>query len=101
MSAIIELIFTDNSGDFEALHAAQAWCRERGYSCGSMSNPLPIAIMFGDFQIAKWKNLTIEEREACDGRIESQDFRAGPVKIALTNPRHYATLDEAEGTESP
>lgn len=75
---------------FRAYHDAVAWLRERGYSTGSMCSPRPTAIMKGDFQIAKWKNLTAKERREVDGTIEGEaasrgTFREGPVIVMLKN----------------
>lgn len=76
-----EKTFADE-GDFEAITAARAWLHERGYSVGTMCGDLPMAIMKGDYLIAKWRNLTPKERSMVDGRIEG-DKRAGPVVVHL------------------
>lgn len=73
----------NNSGTFAAYHAACAWLKENGFSYGSMSGFLPTAIKRGDWAIAKWKNLTAQERRDIDGTIEG-DFREGPVVVKLS-----------------
>lgn len=70
------------AGDFQAYRMAEEWCRENGYSIGLMSNPYPTALIKGDFQIAKWKNLTNLERTQVDGVIYG-DFCEGPIVIKL------------------
>ena len=70
-------------GDFEAYHAACTWCKDNGYSYGSMQRDAPMGILKGDWCIAKWRNLTPKERSQLDGQITSNDFRAGPVTIKL------------------
>lgn len=80
-----QVITFDQTGDFNAYHAASKWCSENGYSHGSMARDTPIGILKGDWCIAKWHNLTKKERAGLDGYLESQDFRAGPVRIVIKN----------------
>ena len=79
-----EIIF-EQTGDFQALYAAQDWCRNKGISCGSSCRDMPIGLMHGDFTIAKWKNLTPKERRTVDGVITG-DIRNGPIKIKMYVP---------------
>lgn len=67
---------------FQAIEAARTYLRERGYSVGVMCGDLPMAIMKGDYLIAKWRNLDSKERAMVDGRIEG-DMRNGPVTVYL------------------
>lgn len=69
-------------GDFAALYAAQAWCRNAGYSYGSTDITGRVALMRGDVLIAKWHNLSAKERAECDG-VMTGDFRNGPVTINI------------------
>lgn len=74
----------DEPGDFGSYHAAAAWLMHEGYSCGSMCSGLPTAIIKGrEIYIAKWKNLSGEERSKVDGTIEAPSFRNGPVTVTL------------------
>jgi hypothetical protein len=75
-------------GDFEALHAAQDWCRENGISYGSLCRDDPVGLLYGDWAIAKWRNLSPAERKQLDGRMEG-DFRHGPVTIRI-NPKRMS-----------
>ena len=70
-------------GVFAALYEAEGWLRAHGYSFGSLCVPQPVAIMLGDYQIAKWKNLTQNERNQADGTMTALCFRTGPVKVTL------------------
>ncbi|SPL71760.1 hypothetical protein [Acinetobacter stercoris] len=72
-------------GDFEAYHSACNWCDDNGFSHGSMARDMPIGILKGDWSIAKWYNLTHEEREQLDGFLESPNFHEGPVFIVIKN----------------
>jgi hypothetical protein len=72
-------------GTFESYYEATSWCRNNGYSYGSMCSPQPIALIKGDYNIAKWKNLTSRERYEVDG-IMTGDFREGEVRIKIYDP---------------
>jgi len=78
-----ETIFQGNGETFSAHYAAQEWLRENGYSYGSTCRNMPIAIKKGDYSIAKWKNLTNEERQDIDGKLYSG--REGEAKIIWIN----------------
>jgi hypothetical protein len=67
-----------SEGTFNAMYAAQRYLSEHGYSYGSNCAMLPTAFLKGDYDIAKWKNLTAKERKQVDG-IMTGDFRQGPV----------------------
>ena len=71
-----------NEGEWRAIEAARAWLKERGYSIGEMQGSAPMGVMLGDFDIAKWRNLTPTEIGALDGKIEG-DKRNGPVTVRL------------------
>ena len=73
----------NQQGTFEALHAAEEWCREHGISVGQSSADGPTGLLFGDYSwIAKWRNLTHKERDELHGTM-SGDFREGPVTVTL------------------
>jgi hypothetical protein len=82
------LIFI-GSGTFEALNKAKDWCSENGYSYGSLQADAPIGFLKGDFQIAKWRNLSKKERDGLDGIMDApgRTYRTGPVTITLSNER--------------
>ena len=70
-------------GDFDAYWTARQWCVKNGISCGSMNRDKPIGLIWGDFIIAKWKNLTQKERDELDGTMTSEDFRNGSVTVRI------------------
>ncbi|MHC8380694.1 hypothetical protein [Pseudomonas sp. LB3P14] len=41
-----------------------------------------VAVLQGDWPIAKWKNLTRKEIAALDGKVDG-NFRDGPVTVPL------------------
>ena len=85
---IINEIIFNAEGDFEAYRDAERFAHENGYSIGSMCSPLPTALIKGDYNVAKWKNLTPAQRFVVDGMITSEGyrFREGPVKITIFKP---------------
>ena len=74
-------------GDFGAMRAAEDWLRERGFSVGSTCSGYPRAIMYGDYSIAKWRNLGREEIRTLHGvmrsDVSSGSFRGAGVVIEL------------------
>ena len=76
------------SGTFRAFYKAEARLKELGYVTGSMCRDEPIGFVFGDKfdYVAKWYNLSFQERELLDGVMLSENFREGGVKIIFFNP---------------
>ncbi len=71
----------DLPGDFAAVRAAEAWCKERGISVGSMQAHSPRGLLYGDYKISKWRGMTLKERAALDGTMEGGKF--GPVTVRI------------------
>lgn len=67
---------------FSAYRQAQQYLTDNGYSYGPSCVMYPTAILKGDYNIAKWKNLTAKERKQVDGIITG-DMRHGPVTITF------------------
>ena len=76
-------VFEGAPDSFEAVRKAEEFCRVLGFSWGSMCRDMPIALMKGDYQIAKWRNLSDRERKACHGIMTSPNFRDGPVTVEI------------------
>ncbi len=73
----------NKQGTFEAYRAAQAWCKANGISVGQSSATGPSGLLFGEYDwIAKWRNLSPEERSELHGTMDG-NFREGPVVIDL------------------
>lgn len=70
-------------GTFESYYAAQGWAIENGYSLGSMDGFNPIAMMKDYDYIAKWHNISNEERLTVHGVMISDYFREKPVTILI------------------
>lgn len=77
--------FTNDEPDnFSACHTAEDWLKKRGFSLGYMQGPSPRGILFGDYEIAKWRNLNGKEKKELDGQMTGS-MRNGPVMIELWN----------------
>lgn len=88
MSKVFTTVFGPYDGhEFYALRKAEAFLEKFGYSYGSLCGDEPCGILLGKVTIAKWKNLTEDERGAVDGLMTSDDFRNGSVKITIKNFR--------------
>lgn len=68
----MQLIF-DQTGDFEARHAAELWCAKHGLSVGRTEHGKPRGLMYGDYD-------SQTDIDALDGRMTG-DMRNGPVFI--------------------
>jgi hypothetical protein len=78
-------ILFKQAGTFQALYAAEAWCRENGISVGQSCATGPTGLLFGHYDwIAKWRNLTAGEKTDLHGTM-SGDMREGPVVIVLND----------------
>jgi hypothetical protein len=72
----------DRKGTFTAYNDAETWCFERGFSVGMMSRNDPIGLWLGNVTVAKWINLTREERSMLDGKMTG-DMRNGPITVEI------------------
>lgn len=77
-------------GTFNAFYSAENYLKELGYSVGSMCRSEPIGFKHGDLYVAKWYNLSKEDREQLDGiMLPEPDFREGGAVILFFNPPKY------------
>lgn len=89
----------DHEGTFAALHACERFLADNGFSFGSWQRGAPCAVMFGDYEISKWRNLNRSERATIHGQF-SGDGRNGPIILTLTPnapDEARAALSKAEG----
>ena len=77
----MEKVFTGKE-DFEAYHEAKKWCKENGYSYGSMQGTASIGIVKGNCYISKWRNMSSFEKKSLDGVIDGNK-RYGPITIKI------------------
>ncbi|MEQ8395020.1 hypothetical protein [Thalassobaculum sp.] len=76
------VIVFDDEGDFAAVRAAEAYCRERGWSVGRMQARSPRGVICRpNIDIQKWRNLRPNDRAALDAVMVGD--RQGPVEIRI------------------
>lgn len=68
--------------DFAATRAAEAFLSSRGFSVGRMQARSPTGILFGNYDIQKWRNLRAADRDALHGLMLGAG-RAGPVTVYI------------------
>lgn len=73
--------FENNGVVFSALRSAEKYLKDKGYSVGPMCGDEPIGFLRGDYNIMKWRNLSESDRFQLDGKIISDNFRDGNVRI--------------------
>lgn len=74
------------AGDFTAMRAAEEWMRANGFSVGSACRGYPRGVLFGDYKIAKWRNLNRDEVAALHGVMRGNhkgEMRLGPIVVEL------------------
>ena len=73
---------TFEGADFKACREAETFLAARGFSVGSMQRGDPRGILYGDFDIQKWRNLSGNERMFLHGQMTGP-MRDGPVTIEI------------------
>lgn len=86
--AVFHREFTDK-GDFLAMHAAERFLDERGFSFGPTQGHDPRAIMFGDYLVSKWGNLS-RQNIADNHGVMFGVPRTGPITVVI-----YSTAPKA------
>lgn len=74
--------FPNKAGDFSGYSDATCYLTTCGFSVGRMQADEPIGILFGQYDIQKWRNLRRIERETLHG-TPTGDKRNGPVKVVI------------------
>jgi hypothetical protein len=77
----MKVVFAE-AGDFAAVRAAEDWCEKHGLSVGAMERGKPRGLLFGDYAIAKWRNLRQADKDALHGTMTG-DMRSGPVTVTV------------------
>lgn len=82
----------DNPGTFQAKQACEGFARSCGFSVGSGQHGAPTGLMYGDYRLAKWKNMSLAQRRSLHATITG-DGREGPVTLHI----HAACPPEGAG----
>jgi len=81
MSNIIFMARLTDEGDFAAVWRAERLLEEHGFSVGHMQRGSSRGILFGDYDIQKWRNLNEAERAALHGVMDGD--RSSYVQIEI------------------
>jgi hypothetical protein len=73
---------SDGATPFHAWDEARRWLTERGFSVGRMQAHAPTGLLFGEYDVQKWRDLNREDRAALDALAEG-DYRNGPITVRL------------------
>lgn len=68
---------------FKTEGEAQSALEQCGFSIGRLQRGDPRGLLYGDFDIAKWRNLSKKDRDGLHG-IYQRENRGGPVVITLS-----------------
>lgn len=80
--AIIHKSFFGNGTDFSAAREAEAYIASHGFSIGPSCAGLPRGLLYGVWQIAKWRNLTHTEILQLHGTL-TVCGRRGPLHLKI------------------
>ncbi|MEM7096167.1 MAG: hypothetical protein AAF567_24390 [Actinomycetota bacterium] len=79
----VQFIAGSDAQPHAATYAANAWIKERGWSAGpSCRSRFRGIIAKPGIRIAKWRNLTLAEQQACDGVLAGSG-RDGPLALRI------------------
>jgi hypothetical protein len=68
--------------DFAAARSAEQLLIDAGFSVGRSQRGSPRGVLWGSYDIQKWRNLSEDDREALHG-LMTGDNRAGPVTVTI------------------
>jgi len=68
-AAVFKSHVFEGEGAFSAMRAATDWLGSMGFSVGRMQARSPQGILFGDFDIQKWRNLNPAQRAVLHGQM--------------------------------
>lgn len=81
MSNIIFMARLTDEGDFVAARRAEALLKQHGFSVGTTQRGSPRGILFGDYDIQKWRNLDENDRAGLHGILDGD--RASDAQIEI------------------
>lgn len=81
MPNIIFIARLTDEGDFAAVWRAERLLEKHGFSVGHMQRGSSRGILFGDFDIQKWRNLNEAERAALHGVLDGDRSSAAQIEV--------------------
>lgn len=102
MSNIVFMARLTDPGDFVAVQRAEKLLQEHGFSFGTMQRAEPRGILFGDYDIQKWRNLSRADREALHGFMTGRRDSQVSIEILDSAPLDAVRklADAIDGTEN-
>lgn len=94
----MDIVF-EGKKDFEAFYKACDFLKSHGFSVGSMQRDDPIGIRYGDWDIAKWRNLSEDDMSKLDGTIKGNK-RKGPLTVHISGAAAYVDAFSYSGERS-
>lgn len=84
MSNIIFMARLTDEGDFAAVRRAEQLLAQHGFSVGTTQRGTHRGVLFGDFDIQKWRNLNESDRAALHGVLDGD--RSSDAQIEIWDP---------------
>ncbi|MEN5297709.1 hypothetical protein ABE530_05060 [Brucella sp. TWI559] len=84
MSNIIFMARLTDQGDFAAVRRAEQLLEQHGFSVGTTQRGSSRGIMFGAYDIQKWRNLNEADRAALHGIVDGD--RSSDAQIEIWDP---------------
>lgn len=84
MSNIIFMARLTDEGDFVAARRAEQLLQSHGFSVGTTQRGSPRGILFGDYDIEKWRNLDERDRAGLHGILDGD--RSSHAQIEIWDP---------------
>lgn len=84
MSNIIFMARLTDEGDFVAVRRAEALLKQHGFSVGEMQRGSSRGILFGNYDIQKWRNLSVDDIRELHGVLNGD--RASNARIEIWDP---------------
>jgi hypothetical protein len=102
MSNIIFIVRLTDEGDFAAVRRAEFLLQAHGFSVGTMQRGSYRGILFGNYEIQKWRNLNVSERAALHGILDGDRCSHAQIEIWDSSPiaAVRALADSLEGQPS-
>lgn len=84
-SPIITITF-EHDGDFVAANYAEAFLASAGFSVGTQQRGAPRGILYGLYDIQKWRNLSERDKAGLHGTLSSGRIDPATIKLCDTSP---------------
>lgn len=73
---------------FQSDEEAERALKDAGFSVGRSQRSDPRGVMFGDFDIQKWRNLRAADRDSLDGHMCRHGPAGSPTSVTIHSADH-------------